>query len=394
MTGGPATGLEQSGSAQAGLAPRRRSRLLAGFRKSIGPSILPFEWCALIALLLLTLALDRLPVRYNLPLVARIAFLTFILTFFQTLLGFVLLHALLAALRSPRGGRLAYCWGRVKAMPYATRQFWTDSVRVAAALWAVLGAHFLVKISIRLLNPKVFDPWLWRYDRLLGFGCDPVLALVAWLRWPPLLHAIDVVYSVLYSLVFLTYLALCVIASPTRALRVSAVTGFCLLWVAGAALYVAFPSWGPVYTQPAHFEATLSHMPITYYVQKQLFQELKALFDNPLGPRPVRYGGVAAFPSLHLAVCTLFFLATWRINRPWAFLNAVLWAVMFVGSMVSGYHYLSDSLAGTVLGAACYLGALRWTSWTLGRAIPASPPSGGLRQTVSPQSDIPRPGES
>jgi membrane-associated phospholipid phosphatase len=181
------------------------------------------------------------------------------------------------------------------------------------------------------------------------------------------------------------------VASPTRVLRVAAVTGFCLLWVAGGLLYVAFPSWGPVYTRPAHFELALQSMPITVHVQTELYRELKALFDDPTGPRPIRYGGVAAFPSLHLAVVALFVLASWKVSRAWGGLNLAIWVTLFAGSMLTGYHYLSDSLAGAVLGAACYLGALRWARWALGPDAPeGGSESGGERQSASPRRDIPR----
>ena len=355
----------ESGPAPTSTACGSPGRLLGALRRPRGPAILPLEWTALAALLLLTLALDRLPIRYNLPLLSRIGLSLFGLPFVETTAAFVVLYLLWTYVRSPREGRLGHFKARIKASPYARPTLWTDAARAFTAVWIVLTAHFLVKISIRLLNPRVFDPWLWRYDRILGLGSDPVLVLVSWLTWPPLLRAVDFVYSVVYGLIFMVYVSLLAVASPTRVLRIAAVSGFCLLWITGGLLYVAFPSWGPVFTKPAHFEATLQSMPLTVHVQSELFRELKALFDNPLGSRPVKYGGVAAFPSLHLAVLTLFVIASWKVSRIWGGLTLALWAVMFAGSMITGYHYLSDSLAGAVLGAACYLGALRWTQWSL-----------------------------
>jgi hypothetical protein len=87
-------------------------------------------------------------------------------------------------------------------------------------------------------------------------------------------------------------------------------------------------------------------MPITVYVQTELLKELKGVIERPAGPRPIRFGGVAAFPSLHLAVITLFTLA-----------------------VVTGYHYLLDGLAGMVIGAACYRMALTWAKHWLGSEL-------------------------
>lgn len=381
----------EPGDASAGRADRPPGNRAARFRAILRSRVLPFEWAALAALALLALALERLPVAYNLPELWKTGLGVFGLPLVEITAALFAVYLLWAYFRSPRSGRLAHFKARLAASPCARAEFWADTARAFAAVWIVLTAHFLIKISIRLLNPRVFDPWLWRYDRILGLGHDPVLVLLSWLSWPPILHAVDLVYSVLYGVIFMAYLAVLAVASPTRALRIASVAGFCLLWIAGGLLYVAFPSWGPVYTRPAHFEPALQSMPITVHVQTELYRELKALFDDPTGPRPIRYGGVAAFPSLHLAVLTLFVLASWRVNRIWGGLNLAIWAVMFVGSMVTGYHYLSDSLAGAVLGAACYLGALRWTRWALGsNAGDGRSRSREERQSASPLRDTPR----
>lgn len=344
--------------ASAGRWPRWLTRARGG-------SLLPLEWLGLLALLLLTLSLAWLPVRYNLPLVFRTSFWMTLVPFAQIAGLYLIWRTTLLLVRGHRGSRWAEFRSGLRAEPAFRFSYWGDYARMIVAVSVVMSAHFLVKISIHIINPQVFDAWLWRYDRWLGFGVDPLLVLLELVRQPWLLHALDVTYSVVYPFTVLIYPPLLGLASPTRSLRVAALSGFCLLWIVGGTLYVAFPSWGPVYTQPAHFEQTLQSMPITVHVQQELLQELKGVIDNPAGRRPVKFGGVAAFPSLHLAVLTLFLLASRRVNRYWGWATGVLLGLMAVGSMVTGYHYLLDSLAGVVLGAACYLGAVRWVEQNL-----------------------------
>jgi hypothetical protein len=252
-------------------------------------------------------------------------------------------------------------------LPTSCRQpLWLrDTAGAYLALWIVLTAHFLIKSSIHLINPLVFDKWLWLYDRWLGFGHDPVLILLHILHFPWLLHGIDLVYSVLYPAVWALYPPVFWLVLRTRRERLSFMLAFTLLWVAGLALYLLLPSWGPVFTRPDYFETTLKYMPATVHVQRVLYEGLKALVEHPYGPRTIRYGGVAAFPSLHLAVVTLFAAASRKVSRTWFSANLALAGIMFVGSMLTGYHYLFDSLAGVLMGWLCFRLAFRWIAFHL-----------------------------
>ncbi len=349
-------------------------------------SILPTEWTALAAAVGMALALQKISVGSDLGLIVRNSLFVTSAAFAEGIAGVLVLYAAFLWLRGPRGKRLAFARASLRTSRFSERTLWQDLFRMVLALWVVLLAHYLVKTSIHVFNPRVYDPWLWRSDRWLGFGHDPKLIVLSAISWPPLLHAFDVLYSLVYPLLFSLTPPLFALLAPTRRLRIAAMTGFCLLWVLGGLLYVAFPSWGPVYTQPSHYESTLQSMPVTVYVQQQLFLELKGELERPQGPRPIQYGGVAAFPSLHLAVITLFTLAAWKIFRPWFWGNLAVTVGMFFGSLLTGYHYLLDSLAGIVLGGTCFWIALAWTQWCLQSApgendAPESSggPSGGPR---------------
>jgi membrane-associated phospholipid phosphatase len=333
-------------------------------------ALLPSEFLALLALLLLALAWPRLPA-YNLPGVFKLIFMVAVPNFVLAGLAAAFAWAAVLLLKSRREGGCGRFLPALRASDLGTVAFWSDSARMVLAWWIVFTAHFLVKISIHLLNPAVFDPLLWRYDRWLCLGWDPVPGILKIVTAASALRALDLIYSTIYPLTFIVFPPLLMVLGRTRSDRVRFMTAFILVWLTGGILYVAFPSWGPVFTKTALFENTLPHMPHTVGVQRELYVELKAVLETPMGPRPYRYGGVAAFPSLHLALMTLYTLAAWRVSRGWGVLTALFTAAMFVGSMVTGYHYFTDSVAGAVLGAVLFYLAGRWTGWSLGDPPPA-----------------------
>ena len=335
-------------------------------------SVLPFEWVALSALVLTLIAQTALPSGLRLPFFLKMNFLGTVPSFMELLLALAALLALKHFASAGKGRRIAAVGRGLGDSVFGSTTFWIDALRILLALWIVLACHFVIKTSIHMINPKVFDLWLWRYDAILGFGHDPVLLLLKVVHQSWLLHSLDVIYSTLYPILFLVYPPLLVAAMPARTGRIAFATAFCLLWVVGGLLYVSFPSWGPVFIHPHFFERTLQSMPVTVYVQSELFQELKGVLYNPLGARSIRFGGVAAFPSLHLAVISLFTAASRKVNRYWFAFNLAVAVAMFFGSLLTGYHYLFDSLAGVAMGLICYHFSRRWAERALAAPAPAT----------------------
>lgn len=226
-------------------------------------------------------------------------------------------------------------------------------VRVGAVWLFVMASHFVVKSFIYLINPRVWDQQLASLDRFVHLGLDPGSLLPALLDSPPLLHVLDVVYSGLYFPLLVVYTALLLaLAGPRYKLTFAA--AFTYVWVLGGVLYVLVPSWGPVFVSPSDYQQALLHMPLTVSVQVHLFEEISSLVNHPLAPRTVVFGCVAAFPSLHVAVISLFALASRTVSRRWFYWNLVLLGIMVVGSVVTGYHYLVDAWAGMILAAGAW----------------------------------------
>jgi hypothetical protein len=242
--------------------------------------------------------------------------------------------------------------------------------RLAASLLLTMSLHFLLKSFIFLINPRVWDSTLARLDRVVHLGVDPPDVLMILLGNRIMLHAIDVIYSSLYVVMIMVYTSVFLGVLPARR-RMAFVAAFCFVWIAGILTYVMLPSWGPVFVTPEKYAATLQFMPTTVKVQQALFREISSLVRDPLGPRIVVFGCVAAFPSLHVAIVALFTLVSRTIWRRWFQVNVAFLVVMILGSVISGYHYLVDAYAGLLLAGA---------AWWAGRALydpqPPTPPTG------------------
>jgi hypothetical protein len=126
------------------------------------------------------------------------------------------------------------------------------------------------------------------------------------------------------------------------------------MWQLGLLLYVLLPSWGPVFTRPELFEATLRNMPSTVAVQRQLFFETSNLVAGNYNIT-IRFFGMAAFPSIHVAVFVLYSLWAPKVGRVWMWWNVVLIPVMLLGSLLTGYHYLIDGIVGALVAASAWV---------------------------------------
>jgi membrane-associated phospholipid phosphatase len=241
-----------------------------------------------------------------------------------------------------------------------------EIIRGCVPLALVLATSFVLKSFIHLINSRVWDRQLFAIDSGLHFGYSPTIFLVTLLGNPFLLHFIDVVYSGVYYVIFFGGTALLLVFLPPG-WRLRYAAAFVLMWMAGTVLYLGVPSWGPAFSATKLVEPALQSMPVTVNVQSQLYRELSSLVRAPLAPRVVIFGSVAAFPSLHLAVVTLYALAARRIGRRLFLASLLLGVVMLIGSVVSGYHFLIDGYAGALLAIGAW--------WLAGITIPLPTPT-------------------
>lgn len=291
--------------------------------------LLPHEILAIVFCLVGIVLLERMPVTYP-----RSALF---LAFASPVLLIFILAAGIAALRD----RSRF------------RENVAGIARCCAPLLFVLATAFLLKSFIHVINPRVYDRLLFVIDRRLHFGFSPTIFLTTLFDNHLFLRGLDLYYTSVYFVLFIGVTA-ALLGTLDPALRLRFAAAFAMMWMAGTALYLVVPSWGPAFSATPLVERTLRSMPHTVWVQRQLYGELASLVNHPLAPRLVRFGSVAAFPSLHVAVLTLFTLALRRLSRLGFVLGLGGALLMLFGSVITGYHFLIDGEAGALLAAGAW----------------------------------------
>ena len=226
---------------------------------------------------------------------------------------------------------------------------------LAMAIGLVIG------ISLGMLSALFKDQWLDHITRIFAvsgialppfwFGLLLQLGFAVWLGWLPTSGRIGVSTDP---------------GDPiTGLLLVDALLrGNGALFWQGLS-YIALPALGPCYYRASRF-VWLSLAPYAQQLQSMLIADYIRFRSDASYYEMKLYRGVAALPSLHVAVLALFAIGTWR----WRALSILLWAltaVTFVGSMALAWHYAVDGYLGVVIAYGCW--------WLAGRvSAPARAP--------------------
>jgi hypothetical protein len=258
---------------------------------------------------------------------------------------------------------LARWWGQSALRPpLLDPGWWFMTARIGVASVLVVYVYSWLKLLVPYLHPVSYDLALWEMDRRLFAGHSPNVFFLDLFSAPSLLNTIDFLYS--NAFLATLFFAVCIfITLPTEGPRVAYVNGSSALWIAGAWLYVAFPSLGPCYRFQDVWNGVRELIPHTQALQARLmhnYQLVLRLAQHPeLTPQVNILLGIGAFPSLHVAFETYVTLWARKVARPLAPLFLFASVVVFIGSVVTGWHYLIDSVAGVVMALVAYGAAVR-----------------------------------
>ena len=280
--------------------------------------------------------------------------------------------------------RLGYEARRGRLRSYA--QTLRDPAWIAASAALLLAgsltvhAYTYLKLMVPLVHPRIFDGALWTLDRWLLFGLSPNVFLLTLFSEPPLLRGIDWTYARFYYPVLLGFFAFFLPLRSNR-LRFAIASGFAGLWLAGSWLYVLVPSLGPCYQFSALWESAREFLPISHLTQVRLMDNYTKVLRIPEGMSAGAINaafGVAAFPSLHVASQLYVALWTRRLAPRLGFVLLLTVGVLYVGSVVTGWHYMIDSVAGLAMAWGAYrISARAWglDGFRRGAGRPAAAPA-------------------
>ena len=227
-----------------------------------------------------------------------------------------------------------------------TRRWIVDSIRMI--VFSALSVHVYgwIKLSVPLLHPQLFDSELWNVDRALFFGHSPNIFFVD--LFSNALPFFDWTYANVF-VASINIASAYFLSDADDRLRIGFMNANTLMWIGGAWLYMLVPSLGPAYRFPSVWLPLSAALANTQQLQRILMTN----YQHVLTHQAVNVLlGIAAFPSLHVAFEVLVTL--WMRGR-WRLLFGLITLIIFLGSIITGWHYLIDSIAGAILAVISYL---------------------------------------
>jgi hypothetical protein len=250
--------------------------------------------------------------------------------------------------------------GRAFLRAIYNRGWITDTLRLIVGNSLLVGIYSAIKLVVPLYHERLFDQELSQIDRALFGGHDPVIFLLGVFSNPKALWFFDAAYARIFFF-SLQFAFIYFLSHPSRRLRMAFADGNMLLWYAGAWLYLLLPSLGPAYVFPDLWMASRDALPDSNHLHRLLminYQNVLALRLGATAPVTFYYG-VAAFPSLHVGLQMFIFLWMRRLWLSAQVVFGILTLLILLGSMITGWHYLIDGLAGIALAVICYTVAAR-----------------------------------
>jgi membrane-associated phospholipid phosphatase len=248
------------------------------------------------------------------------------------------------------------------------------------ALMPVFKSAFAsYKQTIPLVNPFSWDYSLMRLDHFLHFGNHPWRLLEPIVQSPLLVRAADYVYMSWFYLLFLSCLWMG--WTPRRHLRLCYLVSTLLVWgIIGSVFATFLSSAGPCFYSKVVSAEEDPYAPLMQklseisnstpgeylhatFNQAGLWEGKKAGVWGP-------FGGISAMPSIHLAMATLFAWLAFSVRKwlGWIFVGYVV--LIFMGSIVLGWHYAVDGYAGVILASLIWLAVRKIVCRSAGRSGP------------------------
>jgi hypothetical protein len=134
-------------------------------------------------------------------------------------------------------------------------------------------------------------------------------------------------------------------------------------FLGGFVIAYLLPTAGPIFAHLADAELGSRFLPLQEKLGELLAKDApfrrgpEYLLEGTQSPTAYYGGGISAMPSMHVAVAVLYMLAargTWLLVP-----SCIFAAVIFVGSVHSGYHYAVDGVVAALIALLCWRGAER-----------------------------------
>lgn len=215
-------------------------------------------------------------------------------------------------------------------------------VRLVNCFALIIFFFINLKHLIPLLNQGLYDDILLRSDRLIFSGqtSGEWLQNLLGLRYAELLSS---GYTLFYS--YTMFSAFVFILQRNQSLTQEFFVSFIFLWFFTMFIVYYFPTLGPCFYVPEHFEK----IPACKVTEIQTMLWDNKLFLDQFPKHEKGIYGISGFPSLHLAVPVLGAVYFGRFSKFLAWLSWLFVALTLITTLYFGWHYFLDDVGAFLL---------------------------------------------
>jgi hypothetical protein len=234
------------------------------------------------------------------------------------------------------------------------------TLRVWTGILLTAHVYIWLKLFVPFLGGPMLDPWIWRIEEWAFLGYSPNRFILELFGRPGVLQAVDWAYSKVFLAGLLAGIAVFPVLLDNR-LRAACTAAYAVMWTLGGWIHVLLPAMGPCYWFPSVWAPWAEYLQESVRSQTALlanFRELTVHWSaGPVRVNPLY--GIAALPSMHNASQAMLALWVSRWCRPAGSLAWGSVALLFLGSVITGWHYLADGIAGLALAGGVFAAVRR-----------------------------------
>lgn len=223
------------------------------------------------------------------------------------------------------------------------------AMRTPAILYFLAG---LAQVAFGQMKPQIVMLTGFQFDLQLSALDRAILGNDAWrVLWPlmPLRPVLDYIYSLWYPALVMS-LVLVMIRQPSQD-RDRAILAYFLLWCVFAPIGQALvPAAGPIFYERIGLGGRFA--PLIAAVPWGSLNASNHLWAAYNGSGNNFAAGISAMPSMHVAMAYWIAIAFWR-SAMWP-ISTIYFIAVFLGSVLLGWHYLVDGIAGVAGAIGCW----------------------------------------
>ena len=242
-----------------------------------------------------------------------------------------------------------------------SRYFSSQSLAAAIACVPVLAICAILipvfsslKAMIPLFTPFDWDTTFIAWERTLLLGFDAWEVMQPFLGYPVVTAALALFYHLWVLLLYLGVTVVALSGSVGNDLRRRFFLSYALAWsLVGGLLATLLASVGPVFAEPIlgipDFAPQMDYLrwaneqvPVMTVRVQDMLLESYLTQDNGLGR------GISAMPSMHVAICVLFWLTAREVSKVAGRIFFWFMVLIWIGSVHLAYHYALDGLLSLI----------------------------------------------